>query len=203
MLWGQYARKPHIDAASPQGEYALMSQAPTSTSNFPASAAIDPLALTRAKRWDILHWARTSYRYHNKRQWFFNFCDLLTQVICTLAGLAVFSDFFKQAWIAGAIVSVLSVFALVVRYGDTKQRHIDLGRRCQQLIADIEPVRTSKVTDDQLSNWARLRAQINGDEPATLRTLAAECEWEQAVEDGHPDHAPRPPLSSRMHMHLW
>ena len=180
-----------------------MSQEPTSLNTSPASVRNDPLVVTRKKRWDILHWARISYRYHNKRQWFFNICDLMTQVVCTIAGLAVFSDFFSKTWIAGAVVSVLSIIALVVRYGDTKQRHIELGRRCQQLIADIEPVRTSQVTDDQLSDWARLRAQINGDEPATLRTLAAECEWEQAVEDGHPGHAPRPPLSSRMHMHLW
>lgn len=156
-----------------------------------------------SERWDILHWAKVTFRYHKKREWFFNLCDLTTQLICTLAGVAVFAKFFTDVWIAGALVAVLSVLALLVRYGDCKQRHIELAKRAQQLIGEIEKLPAADMKPIDVSNWTQVRSQINGDEPPSIKTLVALCEWEQCVEDGWPDHAPKLSLGQRLHRHFW
>lgn len=175
----------------------------TAENTAPSPSAPDSTSQIELDRWDILHWAKVSFRYHLKRQWFFNVCDLTTQFICALAGFAVFSKFFTDVWVAGAVVTALSLLAMLVRYSDCKQRHIDLGRRCQHLIAEIEASPIAKVTATKLAAWSLVRAQINGDEPPTIRTLASLCEWEQCKEDGWPDHAPKLTLWQRIHRHFW
>lgn len=171
------------------------------TSSLPAKNPTE--SALKKQRWDVLHWARVSYRYHKKRQWFFHVCDIATQFVCTLAGVSIFAAFFSQSKIAGGIVAALSLLALLVRYSDSKQCHIELGRRCQDLIAEIESIPSSKTTQKLLEGWITTRSKISGDEPTTLRFLAAQCEWEQCGEDGHPTHCKRPSIWHRLHMHFF
>ncbi len=155
------------------------------------------------ERWEVLHWAKLSYRYHKKREWFFNFCDVSTQVICTLAGFAIFADFFNKVWIAGAVVAALSILALVVRYSDCKQLHIELARRTLTLIADIEGIPLSEVNQSNIAAWVRVRGHISSDEPPSIKTLVALCEWEQGVEDGYPGHADKLNFYQKIHRHFF
>ncbi len=179
-----------------------MSHTNTQTS-APGAPEPPKSSLLETERWDVLHWAKITYRYHKKREWFFNFCDVSTQLICTLAGVAVFADFFNKVWIAGAIVAVLSILTLLVRYSDCKQCHIELARRVQKLIADIEALPLSEVKQSHIAEWVRVRSGINSDEPPSIKTLVALCEWEQAVEDGWPNHAPKLTRYQHMHKHFF
>lgn len=155
------------------------------------------------ERWDILHWAKVSFRYHKKREWFFNTCDLTTQLVCTLAGVAVFADFFTKIRAAGALVAVASVLALLVRYNDCKQKHVELGKRIQALIADIEKVPAKEVASAHIAAWAEIRSAISGDEPPSIKTLVALCEKEQCIEDGWPDHAKYLTTFQHLHKHFF
>ncbi len=175
----------------------------TNTQATPTSANKPEPTPLELDRWDILHWAKVTFRYHKKREWFFNMCDLGTQLICTLAGLTLFAKFFSDVWIAGAVVAVLSVLALLVRYGDCKQRHIELAKRAQQLIGEIEKLPLADVTPQHVAGWTQTRSQINSDEPPCIKTLVALCEWEQCVEDGWPDHAPKLTRREKLHRHFW
>lgn len=169
------------------------------SSKEPSAKQYAPLEL---ERWDILHWAKVSFRYHKKREWFFNACDVTTQLVCTLAGFAVFANFVGKVWIAGALVAVVSVLALIVRYNDCKQRHVELAKRMQALIAQIEQVPACEVKQEHIAAWAKARSEISSDEPPSLKTLVALCEWEQCVEDGWPDHAAKPNFFQHLHMHF-
>lgn len=104
---------------------------------------------------------------------------------------------------AGAVVAVLSILALLVRYGDCKLRHIELAKRAQQLIGEIEKLPIADVASQNIAHWSQIRSQINSDEPPCIKTLVALCEWEQCVEDGWPDHAPKLSAFQKIHKHFW
>lgn len=137
-----------------------------------------------------MHWAKVTFRYHKKRERFFDLCDVTTQIVCTASGVALFANVFAN-WAAASLVTLSSIIALVVRYSDRKQRHIELAKRTQKLISDIEKIPVDDVTQEQISAWVQIRSQINADEPPCIRTLVALCEYEQSIEDGYFDHAPK------------
>lgn len=160
-------------------------------------------------RWDyrseLLNWAYITYRYHRKRQWFFDLCDKLTQAASVVVGLAVVSGKTMSDYlpVIGFAIAALGVLALVFGYSERKQTHRDIADKARQLAGDIQPVPDAELTSELLIKWEGLRTGIDVLEPPNLKTLVAKCEWEQAVAEGHKDHARRPAWWQQLHMHFF
>lgn len=160
-------------------------------------------------RWDdrseLLNWAYITYRYHRKRQWFFDLCDKVTQAASVIVGLAVVSGKTVSDYlpVIGFAIAALGVLALVFGYSERKQSHRDIAEKARQLAGLIQPVRDADLTDDLIIQWEGMRTKIDILEPPNLKTLVAKCEWEQAIAEGHRNHVQCPPWWRQLHMHFF
>ena len=156
------------------------------------------------RRCEQLNWANITYRYHRKRQWFFDLVDKLTQVAAVGGGVAVagktVNDYLP---VVGGIIAFTGLLPLVFGYGDKRQCHKELAEMAIQMAGDIESVPARDLTEERVCAWEKTRTTINLREPANLKTLVAKCEWEQAVVEGHRDHTPRPEWWQQAHMHFF
>jgi hypothetical protein len=157
-----------------------------------------------ACRCELLNWARITYRYHRKRQKFFDMADKLTQVAAVTGGVAVLGKTVSEylPWIGGGI-SLVGLLALVFGYSDKRQCHKEIAERANRLTGDICSLSINALDEKQISVWERVRAEIDLSEPPNLKTLVQKCEWEQAVADGHPNHTKEPRWWQQAHMHFF
>ncbi|GAB2721689.1 hypothetical protein [Comamonas sediminis] len=161
-------------------------------------------------RWDvrseILNWANITYRYHRKRQWFFDLCDKVTQSASIVMGLSLFGKTVQDHLpYVGFSIACLGVMALVFTYADRKQCHRELADLSRELAGEIAPIVDAQLTDKLITHWERIRTKIELREPPTLKTLAAKCEWEQACVEGHEDIAKKLKVSpfAQLFMHFF
>ncbi|MEB5967342.1 hypothetical protein [Comamonas testosteroni] len=160
------------------------------------------------ERSEILNWANITYRYHRKRQWFFDLCDKVTQGASVIVGLVVVSGktVADHAPLVGFSIAACGVLALVFGYADRKQAHKEIAEKARKLGGEIQPIRNADITIAMLIKWEGQRTEIDISEPPNLPTLVAVCEWEEACVQSHvqpADRPKRPCLLARLHMHFW
>ncbi|QIL83601.1 hypothetical protein G7047_00005 [Diaphorobacter sp. HDW4A] len=111
----------------------------------PAEDATSPHDGDRHK---LLNWANITYRYHRKRQWFFEKCDMVTQVASVAMGLAIFGKPLQDylPWL-GLFIAILAFFLWVVRYAERAQCHKQLAEDARALIGEIEALPFKEIKD--------------------------------------------------------
>ncbi|WP_343734512.1 hypothetical protein [Acidovorax sp.] len=156
------------------------------------------------RRCEQLNWAHITYRYHRKRQRFFDVVDKLTQVAAVGGGVAVAGKTVPDYLPAvGGAIAFTGLLALVFGYGDKRQCHKELAELAIQMAGDIEGLPVPDLTEARVCAWEKTRTTISLREPASLKTLVAKCEWEQAVAEGHPNHCEQPGFFRQLHMHFF
>lgn len=151
------------------------------------------------RRCEVLHSANVTYRYHRKRQRFFDLLDKGTKALTVLLGASLLGEAVKQHLpLVAATISALGLMALVFGYGDRKQSHKECAEAAMQLVAKIEEMPTAGITDNFVALVAADHARQNAKEPPALKTLVILCEREQSTAMGHPHHIPRPNLLKRV-----
>lgn len=156
------------------------------------------------RRAELLNWAGITYRYHRKRQRFFDWMDKLTQVAAVAGGVAVFgksvSDYLP---VVGAGISITSLLALIYGYSDRRQCHKELAEQSISFSGAIQSTPLCDLDESAVCAWERTRAEIDLREPPNLKTLVSKCEWEQATSEGLPNHVPAPKWYHQAHMHFF
>ena len=151
-----------------------------------------------ACRCDALYKARITARYHRRRQRFFDLLDKSTKAATVLLGASLMGDALKlHVPVVASAISGLGLLALVFGFGDRKQAHKELAEAALHLVALIEEVPTTLLTDAMTTRWLAEHSRLNSREPPALKTLVILCEREQATADGHPDHIPLPAWPKR------
>lgn len=145
------------------------------------------------QRCNVLYVSQVTYRYHRKRQRFFDLMDKGTKAATVLLGASLLGDALKQylPYVASAI-SGLGLLALVFGYGDRKQAHKELSEAAMQLVAKIEEVPAAQLSHTLVGSWAAELARLNAKEPPALKTLVVICEHEQSTANGHANNVPLP-----------
>ncbi|WP_143326113.1 hypothetical protein [Vandammella animalimorsus] len=145
------------------------------------------------QRWDVLNLANITHRYHRKREAFFDRAEKLTQAASAMMGLSLLGETVQQHLpIAAAVISGLSLLALVFGYSQRRQLHKELAESACALAGRIDGAPLGQLNEAMVRRWQLEMAEINRKEPPNLMGLVRVCEYEQAVVDGHPDHAPAP-----------
>lgn len=174
------------------------------------------------RRCEQLNWSNITYRYHRKRQRFFDVVDKLTQVAAVGGGVAVAGKTLPDHMPAvGWFIAFTGLLTLVFGYGEKRQCHKELAEMAIQMAGDIESIPACQLTEEIVCAWEKTRTTISLREPASLKTLVAKCEWEQAVAEGRqPADFPKapkgqevpeeqkkwlrcPPWWQQMHMHVF
>lgn len=156
------------------------------------------------RRAELLNWAGITYRYHRKRQRFFDWMDKLTQVAAVAGGVAVLGKSLAEylPWV-GAGISLTSLLALIYGYGDRRQSHKELAEEAISFSGKIQSTPLADLDESCLCAWEVARAAIDLREPPNLKTLVSKCEWEQATSEGHPNHVAAPRWYQQAHMHFF
>lgn len=151
------------------------------------------------QRCGLLHCAYVSFRYHRRRQRFFDLIDKGTKSLTVALGASLIGDTLKRfAPLAASAISLLGLLALVFGYSDRKQAHKELAELAMQIVASIEKSPASKLNVDVVSEWSAEMARLNAKEPPTLKTLVTLCEHEQSTAVGHPNHIALPKWHKRV-----
>lgn len=136
-----------------------------------------------------MHKAYVSFRYHRKRQRFFDLLDKLTKAFTVLLGATLIGESLKfDVPLFASGISLLGLLSLVFGYGDRKQAHKELAETAMLLAGEIEEATARALSDQLAGKWEASLAKLNAKEPPALKTLVIICEHEQAVSTGHPDH---------------
>lgn len=85
-----------------------------------------------------------------------------------------------------ALISGLSLLALVFGYGDRKQAHKELSEVFMALRSRMQAVGQRQFTAGQIDAWCADMEAINAKEPPSLWLLVSICEFEEHVARGHP-----------------
>ena len=156
------------------------------------------------RRCELLNWAGITYRYHRKRQRFFDVMDKLTQAAAVGGGVAVAGKTLPDNLpLVGGFIAFTGLLALVYGCGDKRQCHKELAEQAIQLAGVIQTLPVQQLTEDQLAAWEKVRTSIDLREPPNLKTLVSKCEWEQAVAEGQKNHTSRPKWWNEAHMHFF
>lgn len=151
------------------------------------------------RRCHLLHVAYVTYRYHRKRQRFFDLIDKGTKSATVLLGATLMGDMFKtNVPVAASAIAGLGLLALVFDYGDRKQAHKELAEQSIALAGRIEETAAGGITDAAVAAWTVEQARLNAKEPPALKTLVIICEHEEAASKGHPEHVPLPGWPRRL-----
>ena len=82
------------------------------------------------RRCAMLNWAGLTYRYHRKRQRFFDVMDKLTQAAAVGGGVAVAGKTLPDNLpLVGGLIAFTGLLALVYGYGDKRQCHKELAEQ--------------------------------------------------------------------------
>ena len=177
-----------------------MSTQPSTTLEEPSDAEWERIW---GRRCELLNWAGITYRYHRKRQRFFDVADKLTQAAAVGGGVAVAGRTLPDSLPAvGGFIAFTGLLALVYGYGDKRQCHKELAEQAVELSGEINGCPVRSLTEEKVCEWERKRADIDLREPPGLKTLILKCEYEQAVAEGHTSHVAPVPWWRQVHMHF-
>ena len=151
------------------------------------------------RRCAALHQAYVSYRYHRRRERFFDLVDKISNAVTVLLAASLLGKALEDGLpVVASVISALGLMNLVFGYGDRKQLHKAPAEQAMQAIGRIEALTSEALTEAQVGAMEAGLAQLNAQEPPQLKTLVMLCEREQATAMGHPDHVPLPPWYKRL-----
>lgn len=137
------------------------------------------------RRCNVLHKAYVTYRYHSRRQRFFDLLDKGTKAITVVLGASLFGESVKQNLpLIATGISSISLIALVFGYGERKQVHKECAESAMLLVAKIEGTTIAEINDKAVSQFEAEQARQNSKEPPALKTLVIMCEYEQVIASG-------------------
>lgn len=137
------------------------------------------------RRCNVLHKAYVTYRYHSRRQRFFDLLDKSTKAITVVLGASLFGDSVKQSLpLIATGISSISLLALVFAYGERKQAHKECAEGAMLLVAKVEGTTIAEINDITVSQFDAEQARQNSKEPPALKTLVIICEYEQVLASG-------------------
>lgn len=140
-----------------------------------------------------------SYRYHRRRQRFFDLLDKGTKSATVLLGASLLGETVRlNIPLVASGISGLGLLALVFGYSERKQVHKELAEMCMQFVGKIEQATPEQIEALTVGEWEAEFARINAKEPPALKTLVIICEHEQAVAEGHKDHIRLPNIVKRI-----
>jgi len=146
-----------------------------------------------------LYKAMVAYRYHRRRQRFFDLLDKWTKAFTVIAGASLLADPIKKnVPLVAMTISGFGLLSLVFAYGDRKQSHKELSEAYALLASKIEGTPTSQLASQLVALWEAEVVALNAKEPPQLHALVTICEREQSIANGHPDHIPLLPLPKRL-----
>jgi hypothetical protein len=144
------------------------------------------------RRCDAHYKAMVSYRYHRKRQRFFDLLDKCTKALTVIAGASLLAEPIKQSVPFVALgISAIGLLSLVFGYGDRKQSHKELAEAFASAVAKIEGTAHAQLTSQLVATWDSETSAISAKEPPQLHALVTICEREQSIANGHPNHVPQ------------
>ena len=147
---------------------------------------------------DLLFGVRRSFRYHRRRQAFFDRCHTLTMAVMVLFGsatIAAFASALVEGWPLWAklapsvLASVLGTFDLVVGFSRKTWLYADLAKRFGELEQRIEEANASaadELSAEVLADLTSRRLAIENDEPPTLQVLDTLCHNDLLRAMGYP-----------------
>lgn len=145
------------------------------------------------RRWDVHHKCYVTYRYHRRRQRFFDIFDKVTKSLTVVLGASLLGHTVSSSLpLIASAISCLGLLALVFSYSDRKQSHKELAEAAMGLVAKIDELPHSEIDHAKAGLWESELARLNAKEPPALKTLVIICEREQCIADGHQDHVPNP-----------
>ena len=151
-----------------------------------------------SQRSETLYQVMVSYRYHRKRQRFYDLLDKFTKALTVIAGASLLAEPIKRNLpIAAAVISSLGMLSLVFGFGDRKQLHKELAEAFAQLAAKIRGASVAALSPLQAAAWEAEAAVLDVKEPPQLKALVNICEREQSIANGHPSHIPQIPFVKR------
>lgn len=136
---------------------------------------------------DLLFGVRRSFRYHRRRQAFFDRCHTLTMAVVVLFGsatIAAFASALVEGWPLWAklapsvLASVLGIFDLVVGFSRKTWLYADLARQfgeLEQQIINANASATDELSAAALADLTSRRLAIENHEPPTLQVLDTLC----------------------------
>ena len=158
------------------------------------------------QRWKIVHHVWLSSLYHSKRERFFDLMDKASKAVAAIGGAAAVSQLLTSApdariW-AAAVVSIVSILALVFGFSQKARKHGELSRDFTKLWAQIEEA-GPYPGEDRLHKFKAQILGLESSEPAALHALVKRCENQIALASGHPEDVQ--PLGFLEHclMHFW
>ncbi|MDP3251309.1 MAG: hypothetical protein Q8M77_05300 [Hydrogenophaga sp.] len=146
-------------------------------------------------RCELWHRLWIAYRYHRRREAWFDRLDKATTAISVLLGATILAKAVDD-WLpfAASVIAGLGFLALVFNYSSRRVLHNELAVKLMLLIADIEGLPANDLTMEQVATWKkRYAAEVSTKEPPTLKALAMHCEYEQAVAVANPKLPPKVP----------
>ena len=174
-----------------------------STSTVEHDASPEAYETGWQQRCELVNWARITFRYHRKRQRFFDVCDKLVQATALTGGVLVAGKALADHLpLLGSVIAFSGLMALLFGFSERRQSYKELAEQAMALQGEIVAVPAAELTPARLAQWDARRCAIDLKEPPNLKTLVAMCEWEQAVADGRPEHCARPTWWQQAYMHF-
>ncbi|MBT9462534.1 hypothetical protein [Hydrogenophaga sp.] len=146
-------------------------------------------------RCELWHRLWIAYRYHRRREAWFDKLDKATTAISVLLGATILAKAL-ECWLpfAASVIAGLGFLSLVFNYSSRRVLHNELAVKLMLLIADIEGVPIDDLTMEQVAMWKkRYAAEVSTKEPPMLKALAMACEYEQAIAVANPKPPPKVP----------
>lgn len=142
--------------------------------------------------WDarehLIEEAQVNYLYHRKRERVFASLDRWSKALALIFGSAAATDLMATAdakAVAGLIVAVASLPAIVFTWSDKARLHSELAAEYAHIEADLE---SAGVLDEKdLSNFRSKLIRIRAKEPPELAALLLSCQNELYVTNGQPE----------------
>lgn len=152
-----------------------------------------------SRRHAVLHRAYVTYRYHRRRERFFDLVDKASNAVTVLLAASLLGQTLQDlSPVVASVISALGLMNLVFGYGDRKQAHKALAEQAMALVGRIESAPMDQIDDIMAGGWEAAMAQLNAKEPPQLKTLVVLCEREQAEAIGNVGHVPLPPWWRRV-----
>lgn len=151
------------------------------------------------QRCNVLYFANVTFRYHRRRQRFFDLLDKGSKAATVLLGASLLGDALKlHVPLVASAISGLGLLSLVFGYSERKQTHKELAEAAMQLTAKIEETSVAQLSNALAGQWAAELSRLNAKEPPALKTLVVICEHEQSTANGHPDNVKLPGWHKRV-----
>ena len=135
------------------------------------------------RRCDVLFRVWVQFRYHRRKQRFFDLCDKLTKAATLILGGAVLGKWVNLDAVA-ILISVLGSLALVLGYGDKKQAHKELAEMAGKIIASLERD-PQEYSAESLRRWWDSYLELCVKAPPPSKWLTIRCEREQRIAQGN------------------